>query len=92
MMITNEAKQYIQTILEENNAEGLRIYAVAGCCGPSIGLSLDAPEAADEVADINGIRTAIAPDAKDAADSLTLDFETQGEQSGLVMVGAPAGC
>ena len=92
MMITNEAKQYIQTILEENNAEGLRIYAVAGCCGPSIGLSLDAPEAADEVADINGIRTAIAPDAKDAADSLTLDFETQGEQAGLVMVGAPAGC
>lgn len=92
MMITNEAKQYIQSILEEQKAEGMRIHAVAGCCGPQIGLSLDAPEATDDVLDINGIRMAIAPEAKDAADSLTLDFENQGEQSGLVMVGAPAGC
>lgn len=92
MMITNGAKQYIQSILEEQKADGLRIYAVAGCCGPQIGLSLDAPEATDEVADINGIRTAIAPDAKDAAGSLTLDFDTQGEQSGLVMVGASNCC
>ncbi|KAA0956153.1 adhesin [Planococcus kocurii] len=92
MMITNEAKQYIQSILEEQKAEGMRIHAVAGCCGPQIGLSLDAPEATDEVLDINGIRMAIAVEAKDASDSLTLDFEKQGEQSGLVMVGAPAGC
>ncbi|TAA67476.1 adhesin [Planococcus salinarum] len=92
MMITNEAKQYIQSILEEQKAESLRIYAVAGCCGPQIGMSLDAPEAADEVTDVNGIRMAIAPDAKDAADSLTLDFEGQGEQAGLVMIGAPSSC
>lgn len=92
MMITNEAKQYIESILEEQNAESLRIYAVAGCCGPQIGLSLDAPEAADEMTDVNGIRMAIAPEARDAAESLTLDFEEQGEQSGLVMIGAPAGC
>ena len=92
MMITNEAKQYIQSILEEQKAEGMRIHAVAGCCGPQIGLSLDAPEATDEVMDINGIRMAIAADAKEATNNLTLDFDTQGEQSGLVMIGAPAGC
>ncbi|HSI66155.1 MAG TPA: iron-sulfur cluster biosynthesis family protein [Planococcus sp. (in: firmicutes)] len=92
MMITNEAKQYIQSILEEQNAESLRIYAVAGCCGPQIGMSLDAPESADEMSDVNGIQVAIAPDAKEAVDSLTLDFEEQGEQSGLVMIGAPSGC
>ena len=92
MMITNEAKEYIQSILEEQKSEGLRIHAVAGCCGPQIGLSLDAPEATDEITDINGIRMAIAPDAKDAAESLTLDFETEGEQSGLVMIGAPSSC
>lgn len=92
MMITNEAKQYIQSILEEQKAEGMRIHAVAGCCGPQIGLSLDAPEASDEVTNVNGIRMAVAPEAKDLADSLTLDFEKQGEQSGLVMVGVPAGC
>ncbi|WP_342527351.1 iron-sulfur cluster biosynthesis family protein [Chryseomicrobium sp. FSL W7-1435] len=92
MMITNEAKQYIQSILEEQKAEGMRIHTVAGCCGPQIGMSLDAPEAMDEVLDINGIRMAVAPEAKDLAEGLTLDFEKQGEQSGLVMVGVPAGC
>lgn len=92
MMITNEAKQYIQSILDEQNAESMRIFTVAGCCGPQIGMSLDAPESTDEVTDVNGIRMAIAPDAKDAADNLTLDFEEQGEQSGLVMIGAPTGC
>ena len=44
MMITDEAKNYIQSILEEQQTENLRLYAVAGCCGPQIGLSLDAPE------------------------------------------------
>lgn len=92
MMITDGAKQYIQSILEEQNAESLRIFTTAGCCGPQIGMSLDAPESADEVTDVNGIRMAIAPDAKAAAESLTLDFEEQGEQSGLVMIGAPTGC
>ncbi|MFC4712772.1 iron-sulfur cluster biosynthesis family protein [Planococcus dechangensis] len=92
MMITNEAKTYIQTILEEKQTENLRLYAVAGCCGPQIGLSLDAPEQADELVDVNGIRMAIAPDAKPMAENLTLDFDTQGEEGGLVMVGAPASC
>ncbi|MBT2581605.1 adhesin [Planococcus sp. ISL-109] len=92
MMITEEAKSYIQSILEEKQTENLRLYAVAGCCGPQIGLSLDAPEQTDELVDVNGIRIAIAPDAKQLADTLTLDFDTQGEQGGLVMVGAPTGC
>ncbi|MFD1031590.1 iron-sulfur cluster biosynthesis family protein [Metaplanococcus flavidus] len=92
MMITNEAKQYIESILEEQNAESLRIFTTAGCCGPQIGMSLDAPESTDELADVNGIRMAIAPEAKQAVESLTLDFEKEGEQAGLVMIGAPTGC
>ncbi|MCJ1907553.1 hypothetical protein [Planococcus ruber] len=55
-------------------------------------MSLDAPEATDEVLDVNGIRMAVAPEAKEIADNLTLDFEEQGEQAGLVMIGAPTGC
>lgn len=93
MIITDEAKQFIQSILEEQKAEGLRIYAVEGaCCGPQIGLSLDAPEATDVVADINGIRMAISPQAKEATDNITLDMDTQDGKAGLVMVGAPTGC
>lgn len=93
MNITNEAKQYIQVMLEEQQAKGLRIYAVeGGCCGPQIGLSLDMPEESDTVSVINEISVAIAPQAKEFVSDLTLDFETEGEQSGLVMIGAPNNC
>ena len=93
MKITNEAKQYIQAMLEEQQAKGLRVYAVeGGCCGPQIGLSLDMPEESDTVSVINEITVAIAPQAKEFISNLTLDFETEGEQSGLVMIGAPNNC
>lgn len=93
MNITNEAKQYIQAMLEEQQAKGLRVYAVeGGCCGPQIGLSLDMPEESDTVSIINEISVAIAPQAKEIISDLTLDFESKGEQSGLVMIGAPNNC
>lgn len=93
MNITNEAKQYIQVMLEEQQAKGLRIYAVeGGCCGPQIGLSLEMPEESDTVSVINEITVAIAPQTKEFISNLTLDFETEGEQSGLVMIGAPNNC
>ena len=93
MNITNEAKQYIQSLLKEQEAKGLRVYAVeGGCCGPQIGLSLDMPEASDTVSVINDIQIAVDTNAKGLVNSLTLDYETDGEQSGLVMVGAPNNC
>jgi len=93
MNITNEAKQYIQAMLEEQQAKGLRVYAVeGGCCGTQIGLSLDMPEESDTVSIINEISVAIALQAKEFISDLTLDFETKGEQSGLVMIGSPNNC
>jgi len=93
MIITNEAKQYIQAMLEEQQAKGLRVYAVeGGCCGPQIGLSLEIQEESDTVSVINEISVAIAPQAKELISDLTLDFESKGEQSGLVMIGAPNNC
>src|SRR5699024_5141700 len=93
MNITNEAKEYIQAMLEEQQAKGLRVYAVeGGCCGPQIGLSLDLPEASDTVSVINELSVAIAPQAKGIISALTLDFESKGEQSGLVMIGEPNNC
>lgn len=93
MNITNEAKQYIQVMLEEQQAKGLRVYAVeGGCCGPQIGLSLDPPEEMDTISVINEISVAIALQAKELINNLTLDFESKGDQSGLVMTGAPNNC
>ena len=92
MNITNEAKEYIQSLLKEQQAKGLRVYASEGCCGPQIGLSLDTPEESDTVSVINDIQVAVSTLAIELISNLTLDFETEGEQSGLVMVGAPNNC
>ena len=93
MNITNEAKEYIQTLLKEQHAKGLRVFAIeGGCCGPQIGLSLDTPEESDTISVINDIQVAVATKAEEFVNSLTLDYETEGEQSGLVMVGAPNNC
>lgn len=92
MNITNEAKEYIQVLLKEQQAQGLRIDAIEGCCGPQIELSLDSPEESDMISIINEISVAIASQATELISNLTLDFETEGEQSGLVMIGAPNNC
>ena len=78
--------------MEEQQAKGLRIYAIEGCCGPQIGLSLDPPEESDAVTLINDIQVAISTLAIGLLSNLTLDFETEGNQSGLVMIGAPNNC
>ena len=92
MNITNEAKEYIQSLLKEQQAKGLRVYTIEGCCGPQIGLSLDMPEESDVISVINDVQVSVARQAEEFVKSLTLDFETEGEQSGLVVVGAPNNC
>lgn len=92
MYITNEAKEYIQAFLKEQQAGVLRIDAIEGCCGPQLALSLDSPEESDTVSIINEISVVIAPQATELISNLTLDFETEGEKSGLVMIGAPNNC
>ena len=92
MDITNEAKEYIQSVLEEQQAKGLRVYAIEGCCGLQIALSLDPPEESDTVSLVNDIQVAVSTLALGHLDNVTLDFETEDEQSGLVMVGAPNQC
>ena len=78
--------------MEEQQAKGLRVYAIEGCRGPQKALSLDSPEESDTVSVINEISVAIAPQAKGIISDLTLDFESEGEQSGLVIIGAPNNC
>lgn len=93
MIITDEARKYIQSVLEDNQAESIRLYAAeGGCCVPQIGLSLDVPKQEDHVSEINGIKIAIAPQAVTASEAMTLNFETEGGQSGLTMIGAPECC
>jgi iron-sulfur cluster assembly protein len=91
MKITDGAKELIQKFLTENGAEGLRLSAVSGCCGPQYALSLNAPQDTDKVELINGIKVAIDKEITET-DELTLDKEEHERGTGLVLLGVNACC
>ncbi|WP_066249532.1 adhesin [Neobacillus drentensis] len=91
MKITDEAKQLLENVLSENGAKGIRLYSVAGCCGPQFALSLDAPQETDTIEMINGIKVAIDSQVL-ATEELTLDKEESQEGAGLVLLGASNCC
>lgn len=91
MKITDGAKQLLETVLSEKRAEGVRLYSVAGCCGPQFALSLDAPLETDTVETINGIKVAFDSQIE-GTEELTLDKEENEDGAGLVLVGASSCC
>lgn len=91
MKITDGAKQLLENVLKENGAEGLRLYSVAGCCGPQFAISLDAPQESDIQKTINGIKVAIDSQIADT-EELTLDKEDTQGGAGLVLIGASNCC
>ena len=91
MKITDAAKHLLENVLTENGAEGIRLYSVAGCCGPQFALSLDAPLETDIIETINGIKVAIDSQVA-TTEELTLDKEENQNGGGLVLVGASGCC
>ncbi|KOP82448.1 adhesin [Cytobacillus solani] len=91
MKITDGAKQLLENVLSQNDAEGIRLYSVAGCCGPQFALSLDAPLESDTVTTINGIKVAIDSNVT-TIEELTLDKEENTEGTGLVLLGVNNCC
>lgn len=93
MTITEAAKQALEHVFQNNGAEGIRFYFEgAGCCGPQIGLSLDAPEEKDVVQTINGIRVAIDERVTSMTEGLTLDHQEGPEGAGFVLLGMDSSC
>ena len=91
MKITDGAKQLLENFLNEKGAEGIRLTATAGCCGPQFALTLDAPQEFDRVQTINGIKVAFDP-AVTGTEELTLDKEENQDGAGLVLLGASNCC
>ncbi|KPV45657.1 hypothetical protein [Alicyclobacillus ferrooxydans] len=88
MQITDAGKIYVDRLLKEHNAEGIRvIFAGAGCCGPKLGLSLDEPHDDDIVQIINDIKVAIENRVVPHTQDVSLDFKSTEAGSGLVLVG-----
>lgn len=91
MKITDGAKQLLENILTQKGAEGIRLHAVAGCCGPQFTLSLDAPQEADKIETINGIKVAF--DSRiPSTDDLILETEENEDGAGLVLLGGGGCC
>ncbi|MCF2649703.1 adhesin [Niallia circulans] len=91
MKITDAAKQLLENVLSENGAEGIRLYSVAGCCGPQFALSLDTAQENDQIETINGVKVAIDSQIT-ATEELTLDKEENQNGEGLVLLGASSCC
>lgn len=91
MKITDGAKQLLEKVLSENGADGIRLYSVAGCCGPQFALSLDAPQDSDTINIINGIKVAIDQNILET-EELTLDKDESQDGAGLVIIGGSSCC
>ncbi|WP_428909978.1 iron-sulfur cluster biosynthesis family protein [Niallia sp. Krafla_26] len=91
MKITDSAKQLLENFLQEKGAEGIRLTATEGCCGPQFAITLDAPQENDQVETINGIKVAIDSQVT-GTEELTLDKEESQNGEGLVLIGASSCC
>lgn len=90
MKITDGAKQTLEKVLSENDAEGILLYTVPGCCGSQFAISLDPAQESDKVEFINGIKVAIDSQVA-STEELTLDKE-ENQEEGLVLIGASSCC
>ena len=92
MNITNEAIDFMKAALAEEEIQSVRVCAEAGCCGPTLGLQIAAPEATDDVKDFDGLTFAVAKDAEAMAENVTLDVESTEDSASLVLRGLQQTC
>lgn len=87
MKITDQAKEYIQQAMQENNVSTLRFFGIQGCCGVNLGVSLQDAEENDLLEDVNGVKVAIQHEMKEQLNNVILDVEEDNGDMGLVLNG-----
>ncbi|STO07394.1 Fe-S cluster assembly protein HesB [Exiguobacterium aurantiacum] len=92
MNVTNEAIDFMKAALTEEETKAVRICTETGCCGPTLGLVVAAPEATDDVKDFDGLTFAVAKDAETMAENVTLDVESTEDGASLVLRGLQQTC
>jgi HesB-like selenoprotein len=91
MNITDQARDVLKQLLQENDAKNIRVYFMGISWGqPRVGLALDEPDEKDKVVTINEVLVAIDPDIEPYTENLTLDFSQ--EANGLVLLGNESNC
>lgn len=92
MKMTENAKQYILSAMKENNADTLRFYGVAGCCGMNLAVGLVPAEEGDQIEKVNDINIAIMPEMAQELQNVTINVEEQDGEMGLVLEGYAPSC
>lgn len=93
MVITDQAKTYIQKFMEEAGVDTLRfVYEGAGCCSPKWGIALAEAEEGDILDTVNGINVAIDKNVQEIVEQITLGYEEQDGEGGLVISGYDSCC
>lgn len=89
MKISNEAKEQILQIIDEEESSNLRIFAAGGCGGTQLGMGLEEPAESDLITEVNGIRVSIESSMQDVAKDIELDLEESSEGVDFIIKGLP---
>ncbi len=92
MKMTENAKQYILSAMKENNADTIRFYGVAGCCGMNLAVGLVPAEEGDQIEKVNDVNIAIMPEMAQELQNVTINVEEQDGEMGLVLEGYAPSC
>ena len=87
MNITEQAKEYIQQVMQEKQISTLRFFGIQGCCGVNLGVALQEAEENDVLEQINGSTIAIQVEVKEQLNNITIDVEDENGEKGIVLNG-----
>lgn len=88
MKITDEARDVLKQVFDENNANGLLVSIQETCCGKSPVFQVAILDDEDPKDEINGINVSAGKDEKEVIDDMIIDF-VNGE---LVVLNSVCGC
>ncbi|AST92560.1 hypothetical protein BC6307_15300 [Sutcliffiella cohnii] len=92
MNISNEAKIALENILEEHEANNVRLFHNSTCGDTPVGISLDNPKKDDIVVTINEINIAMEPEVESLLKGVTLKVEEGPYGEALVFEGLELNC
>lgn len=87
MKMTEQAKVFIQEIMQANNVSTLRFFGVEGCCGVNVSVALQEAEENDVVEQVSGLNIAMQADMKDQLTNVTIDVEEENGEMGIILNG-----
>jgi len=93
MIITDQAKDYIEKFMKESRIHTLRfVFEGFGCCSPKWGIALAEAEEGDITQTINGIHVAIDQNIVEIVEQLSLDYDENNGEGGLIITGYDSCC